>query len=215
MNSASSNRYTQIDLAMCKMEPPEPQRGEADDSIGGITKRASAEAFSKRSEILTTKAAEQATMGPAHLRLPIALNSGLRAFEYIETKQDSPWKYYEQIYQLRFGVGDWVTLAQDRSSLTSRSANRKRKDPLSNLVIVKKFPNSESQGRLRNFATIRHAKFVSPLAYFAFAGDVYVVSEYMSISLSYIAGNPYVNEIRLAAIISQVQHFSCDAQSAC
>jgi hypothetical protein len=49
-----------------------------------------------------------------------------------------------------------------------------------------------------------HPNFVSALDAFKFEGSVYVVFEHMPISLQYIAGNPYINELRLASILGQV-----------
>jgi hypothetical protein len=49
-----------------------------------------------------------------------------------------------------------------------------------------------------------HPNFVSALDAFRFEQSLYVVFEHMPISLQHIAGNPYMNELRLASILGQV-----------
>jgi hypothetical protein len=53
--------------------------------------------------------------GLVRLWLVEAVNSGLRAHEYIMAKEECPWGSYGRIYQLRLSVGDRVTVAERKS----------------------------------------------------------------------------------------------------
>jgi len=125
------------------------------------------------------------------LRLVEAVASGVRAHEYIMTKEGSPWRSYERIYQLRLGVGDRVTVAERRS-------------PPFNVATVRSFLGSRVEDKLRMLQQIQHTNFVSALDAFKFERSLYVVFEHMLISLQHIAGNPYIDELRLASILGQV-----------
>ena len=122
------------------------------------------------------------------LRLVEAVDSGVRAHEYIMTKDGSPWRSYERIYQLRLGVGDRVTVAE-------------RKSPPFNVVTVRSLSGPRVEDKLRILQQIQHTNFVSAFDAFKFEQSLYVVFEHMPISLQHIAGNPYINELRLASIL--------------
>ncbi|KAF1953259.1 hypothetical protein CC80DRAFT_420798, partial [Byssothecium circinans] len=51
---------------------------------------------------------------------------------------------------------------------------------------------------------VQHTNIVSTLEAFRFKGTFYIIFKYMAYSISYIAGNPRLNEIQLAAILGQI-----------
>lgn len=122
-----------------------------------------------------------AMTGPKDLELPNSVGIGVTAQEDVRRRYTSPWRMYEKTYQLRLGVGDWVTVAERRRPLSTTSAEGKRQDPLSNLIIVRKLSGPDFADKLRKFEVIRHTNFVSALEIFLFEGSSYVISEYMSI----------------------------------
>lgn len=216
MGSTSNKRGTQFDLRVLQTGFPNQQKMNEDVSDGGnIPEHTNTRAFTKElSGRQNTNSVDPMT-GLLDLTLPNAVKSGVRAHQYVATKHMSPWRSYEQIYTLRLGVGDWVSVAQSSNPLVSDSARRERKNPLSNLVVIRRFSGPDTESKLRRFERIRHANFASALEFFAFEGDSYVVFEYMSISLSYIAGNPFLNEIRLAAILGQELFLDLDSWAVC
>jgi hypothetical protein len=129
--------------------------------------------------------------GLMRLRLVEAVNSGVRAHEYIMTKDESPWRSYERIYQLRLGVGDRVNVAE-------------RKSPPFDIVTVRSFSGPRIEDKLYMLQRIRHPNFVLAFDAFKFEQSLYIVFEHMPISLQHIAGNPHINELRLASILGQV-----------
>jgi hypothetical protein len=154
-----------------------------------------------RQDTAKWKARESASSSESHaidpktglmrLRLVEAVNSGVRAHEYIMVKEGSPWRSYERIYQLRLGVGDRVNVAE-------------RKSPPFDIVTVRSFSGPRLEDKLYMLQRIQYPNFVSALDAFKFEQSLYIVFEHMPISLQYIAGNPYINELRLASILGQV-----------
>lgn len=199
MTSKFDKRYTQINfeaLGSLERHPQPSLRGQ-------LTKQ---EATSSNQEILehdvTKVLMEKRARSPdedaidhktglKHLKLVHATKAGLRAHEYMRAKLKSPWCSYDKIYQLRLGDGDRVTVAE-------------RKEPPSDVVTVRSFSGPKVEDKLRMLQQIQHTNFVSALEIFKFEESFYVIFEHMPISLHYIAGNPYINELRLAAILGQV-----------
>jgi hypothetical protein len=129
--------------------------------------------------------------GLMRLRLVEAANSRVRAHEYIMTKEGSPWRSYKRIYQLRLRVGDRVNVAE-------------RKSTPFDIVTVKRFSAPRIKDKLYMLQRIRHPNFVLAFNGFMFKQSLYIVFKHMPISLQHIAGNLYINELRLASILRQV-----------
>jgi hypothetical protein len=103
MASNPNHRHTQIFLS--KLREPWPHL-----QSGGVTEQADRTSDRTATEQDTTKrlARERASSpesddidpesGLVRLRLVEAVNSGVRAHEYIMTKEGSPWRSYEKIY---------------------------------------------------------------------------------------------------------------------
>jgi hypothetical protein len=214
MSSDHRKRYTQFDFGMLAGLGPQPKtalRGqltEQEDSPVDHTipdRDAVKPSVKKRVRFLDGDTVVPTT-GLMRLGLVEAVNSGVRAHEYITRKAESPWRSYEEIYQLRLGVGlDGVGL--------DRVIVAQRRSPPFNLVTVRRFVGPAVEDKFHMLQRIQHARapslrgnanFVSALGAFEVEKSLYVVFEHMPISLHYIAGNPYINELRLAAILGQV-----------
>ncbi|KAF2690343.1 hypothetical protein K458DRAFT_383459 [Lentithecium fluviatile CBS 122367] len=89
------------------------------------------------------------------LTLVKAAKSGVRAHEYIRTKSRSPWEDYEKCWDLRLGVKDWITVAERRGAQFSAVAVKSRPtDPLSKLVLVKRFEGPSLEGNFHQLQQI-------------------------------------------------------------
>jgi len=214
MDSASDKRHTRIDFGKLRLDSRRKTGALAeateevarskytfDDSIR--QKDVAAKILTRKRSLSTeTDGKEDATSLKA-LRLPQIIQSGIRAHLYLETTHDSPWKTYEKSHDVRLGVDDYATVAEHR---VPQSNTFKRNGPLSNLVLVKEFSGVNIENKLRKLQQIQDANIVSPLEIFQFEGIYHVVFEYMAYSLYYVAGNPRLDDIRLAAILGQVRY---------
>lgn len=205
MSSAWNKRHTQIDfnaLDGLKRQPAD---------INGVSGKNTTPKRDK-TKILGRKrldTLDEETMDPEtglkDLTLVEAAKSGVRAHEYIRTKYSSPWEDYEKCWDLRLGVKDWITVAERRGAQSNAVAVKSRpNDPLSKLVLVKRFEGPSVEENVRKLQQVQHTNIVSALEVFRFERTSYVVFEYMAYSISYIAGNPRLDEIRLSAILGQV-----------
>ncbi len=110
--------------------------------------------------------------------------------EYKEMKNESPWKSYRKIFQLK--LDRFITVAV-------------RREPLRKRVVVKSFSGSDSHEKLHMLHHIRHDNFVAVLESFSFEESFYVILERMNISLVQIVASPsYPGEQELATILGQV-----------
>jgi hypothetical protein len=139
------------------------------------------------------------------LTLVEAAKRGVRAHEYIREQSRSPWENYEKCWDLRLGIKDWITVAERRVAQPNAVAVKSRSnDPLTKLVLVKRLEGPNFQEHVLKLQQVQHTNIVSALEIFRFDRNTYVVFEYMAYSISYVAGNPHLDEIRLAAILGQV-----------
>jgi hypothetical protein len=195
--ASGKNRNTQIDFSALPHTGNDLLLGESSGSnlSNTLNKR-------KALEVKTNTLAEKDGLIP--LRLPAAVGSGARAHQYFDIISDSPWTPYEKIYRIDLGK-EWVTVAERRSSPPEIVAMRSKSNPAPlNLVIVRQFTDSSFQDNIRKFRQIQDSTFLSTLEVFSSDGFSYVVCEYMPLSLTYVCGNPLVNEVRLAAMVGQV-----------
>jgi hypothetical protein len=196
MTSDPDKRHTRFLLNTLRERGLYPHSGSGTEQPDGNSDRTAA-----RQDAAKWQARERASSsesdaidpktGMLRLRLVEAVNSGVRAHEYIMIKEGSPWRSYERIYQLRLGVGDRVNVAE-------------RKSPPFDIVTVRSFSGPRIEDKLYMLQRIQHPNFVSAFDAFKFEQSLYIVFEHMPISLQYIAGNPYINELRLASILGQV-----------
>lgn len=205
MSSAWNKRHTQINFnALGELKH---QSAGADGVNGKNTtpKRDRTKALGrKRLDTLDEETTDPET-GLKGLTLVEAAKYGVRAHEYTRTKSRSPWEDYEKCWDLRLGVENWITVAERRGAQPNAVAVKSRpNDPLSKLVLVKRLEGPTFEENVRKLQQIQHTNIISALEVFRFERTSYVVFEYMAYSISYVAGNPRLDEIRLAAILGQV-----------
>ena len=208
MLAKSNKRNTRIDLRVLgnAREPPKPgslhRIPEEDTAIDARTSPKSN--TTRRTTQDRTSDAVDPTTGLKRLRISEAVDSGVRAAEYIRTQHLSPWTIYEKLCHLRHGLGDWVILAEQIRPNVNVGWTESQ-DPLSSLVTVRTFSGHSTESKLRMIQQIRHRNIVAVREIFAFEGVSHVVFEHMPLSLSHMAGSPHLNETRLAAILGQVE----------
>ena len=107
----------------------------------------------------------------------------------------SPWKSYRKIFQLKLGKAETSVVAEKLSPAINED---------NSVVLVQSLSGSNVQDQIRSLRQIRHANFVTALAAFQVDHAWLVAFEFMPISLSEFAGNPLLNELRVASILGQV-----------
>lgn len=115
----------------------------------------------------------------------------------LSNKPKSPWTGYNKLYSLQFGASDYFQVAEETFKKDSNSDQ-------SPVVIVKSFPNTEARTCMQYIQRINHKNFVSVRNFFSTNGESFVAFEFMPLSLSELAGNPLMNDFRLASILGQV-----------
>jgi hypothetical protein len=106
-------------------------------------------------------------------------------------KERSPWVDYEQTYGLLLGPGVRVTTAVQK------------RFPF-NEVTVRKLSVSDIEGTLHIFKQAQVANVVTVLDSFRFGEMAYGIYEHMPVSLYQIANSSLLNDLRLAAVLRQV-----------
>ncbi|KAH8712350.1 hypothetical protein HC256_005547 [Beauveria bassiana] len=106
----------------------------------------------------------------------------------------SSWQTYEKLFDLQLGDNDYFTVAE-----------KKVPDVESNsVVILKTFTGTKAESHVQAIRGIQHNRFVNAHLFFAI-DDGYLVSfEFMPMALCEVAGNPLLNDLRLASILGQV-----------
>lgn len=115
--------------------------------------------------------------------------------DLVAIKQESPWKTYERIYELRLGLGHRVTVAENTDSSPGT---------LSNVVSIREFKEEDMKTKYEMLQYLQHSNLVLPLEIFWSKDIYYVISEHMPCSLHEVCGIEHLNEARIAAIIGQV-----------
>lgn len=107
------------------------------------------------------------------LILPKPADAGIRPYEHLEMKYESPWQSLQKVYEL----------------------------------TVKNFVGSDSDEKVKRLQQIQQQNLVEFLDAFYSEGSVYVVLDYVPISLTQMVSSPaYPTELQLAAILGQVNH---------
>lgn len=140
----------------------------------------------KKARFLDKDIVDSAT-GLRHFKLPDLLEPRVKAYKFV--RQESPWKSYEKIRELRLGVGDIVTLAQQKRDVVS----------------VRSFRGHDAKEKLQMLQRIQHNNFISVLEIFSSEEAFHIIFERIPISLRHFAGIPYYpDELQLASIVGQV-----------
>ena len=204
MSSTSNKRVTKIDMNSL----PGPSNHVADgrdrtpgrsDPPGGTPSSKKRKAPSKQRRGAaklfkgTPTAGSDETVtkpGLKSLALVQAAKSGFSVLNSTAIKQESPWNYFHENYELN--LGGFV-------SVTS-----KRVFPY-NSFIVRRLKGPDGARKVRLLQTIRHNSFHDMLECFSFEGAYYAVFEHVPISLAHLAKSPpFLSELQLAAILGQV-----------
>ncbi len=120
----------------------------------------------------------------------IEIDMRLEIREYKRMKNESSWKSYKKIFQLK--LDRFITVVVRKESLRKR-------------VIVKSFSKSDSHEKLHMLHHIWHDNFVVVLESFSFEKFFYVILERMNISLvQIIASSLYFDEQELTVILEQI-----------
>ncbi|KAI9769848.1 MAG: hypothetical protein M1840_003842 [Geoglossum simile] len=210
MLSKSDKRNTRIDFSKIKGSLPESIADGHPPGMNNVTVALSA----PKSHTITKRKAESlrrdhdarpskrvltssgggvdATTGLRDLTIPKAVEAGVRSREYIATKRESPWKSFEEKYELK--LDGFVTIAT-------------RKAQPRGIVIIKRFTGPDAANKMQMLQKIRHDSFLHALECFSFENHLHVVFEHVPTTLAQIAVSPvYLTERELAAIIGQILH---------
>ncbi|KIW09751.1 hypothetical protein PV08_11851 [Exophiala spinifera] len=115
--------------------------------------------------------------------------------EPITIRHGSPWKTYDDGYELMFQ--DYVTVGT-------------RLPPHSGKVAIKTYNKREGQRTLEMLNTVRHAKFIALIDVFEWDKKYFAVFEHVFISLEQVVGcTAYPTERQLVAILAQVLEGLC------
>ncbi|KAH8727398.1 hypothetical protein GQ44DRAFT_788856 [Phaeosphaeriaceae sp. PMI808] len=221
MDSLPEKRRTQIDFRRLKPSPrpknsfllgniKEPKDEKEYDHVNDLRLKESSANISLRKTIQ-----HQEEIGATHttstkVKLPGVIPSGVGTHEDLKETFGSPWQTYEKSYDIRLGADNlYVTVAERKDA---QSKSKIQKDPFLGLVLARSYTGSNFEDKLREFQQIQHGGIVSPLEIFKSqnsGGTHHIVFEYMAYSLHYVAGNPILDEIRLAAIVAQQIDHPC------
>lgn len=112
----------------------------------------------------------------------------------MKLKYESPWHSLQKVYELK--LDGFITVAT-------------RKPLPCEVVTVKKFVGPGRDEKLKRLQQTQTQNFQGFLDAFESEGSVYVVLEYVPISLTYMVASPaYPTELQLAAILGQVTQSS-------
>ncbi len=120
----------------------------------------------------------------------IEIDTRLEIREYKKMKNESSWKSYKKIFQLK--LDRFITVVVQKELLHKH-------------VIMKSFLKSDSHEKLHMLHHIQHDNFVVVLESFSFEKFFYVILEHMNISLvQIIASSLYFDEQELTVILKQI-----------
>jgi hypothetical protein len=126
----------------------------------------------------------------ARAKMPRTDDPRKRGDSLLRTRWGSPWEKYEKAYDLELGGPVEVAV---------------RKAPPVELVHVRAFSKLAAEKTLHMFRQIQHCNIVAALDAFTTDDGLYVVLEYMPVSLDRIVRSPaYPDERQLATILGQV-----------
>lgn len=116
-------------------------------------------------------------------------------------KEESPWRTYDEGYNLR--VGGLVTVAKKKRPASTMAATGGR--PASPVVAVRKLSGPSRSENVSRLLQIQGEYFVKCTEAYEFGADLYIVLKHMSISLIQIVAAPiHPQETHVAAIVGQV-----------
>lgn len=120
----------------------------------------------------------------------------------LRVKDESPWRTYDEGYNLR--VGGLVTVAKKKRPASKMAATEGRS--AAEVIAVRKLSGPSRSGNLSRLLQIQGQYFVKYIEAYEFEADLYVVLEHMPISLVQVVAAPiHPQEAHVAAIVGQVR----------
>lgn len=185
----TSKRHTQFDLLAltgAQSSPSLPEAAKSQHSGGILGKKALNKKRARSPEADVCETESDASKKTSRL-------DRFQTTEPLRPKaiKESPWKYYEKIYDLVLAGPVQVAV--------------RRTDPVE-LVHVRTFANPGAEKALYRYQHIQHVNIITALDAFTTDTDLYVVLEAMPVSLEQVVQSPaYPSEPQLAAILGQVR----------
>lgn len=112
----------------------------------------------------------------------------------VSPEQNLPWRSYKKLYALQFGDSPYFPIGEKTTITTGKTS----------MVIVKTIAGSKQSPSMKLIQSITHDRFVQVVDIFATEECCSIAFEFLPISLAEFMGNPLMSELRLAAILSQV-----------
>jgi len=117
-----------------------------------------------------------------------------------KVKEESPWRTYDEGYDLR--VGGLVTVAKKKRTGSKMAESR----PASEVVAIRKLSGSSRNANLSTLLRVQGEYFVKCTGAYEFGAEFYVVLEHVPISLVQVIAAPvHLKETHVAAIVGQVR----------
>jgi hypothetical protein len=139
---------------------------------------------------------------PMHQNLPASARPEAWQDTPLRVKDESPWRTYDEGYNLR--VGGLVTVAKKKRPASKMAATEGR--PASEVVAVRKLSGPSRSENLSRLLQIQGQYFVKCIEAYEFGADLYIVLEHMPISLVQVVAAPiHPQEAHVAAIVGQVR----------
>lgn len=111
-----------------------------------------------------------------------------------ETLSQSYGDKYRDVFELQYGCGNYITVAQKINPIPDEPT----------LVAIKKLGGDSAEAQLKSIKKIRHGSFLACHDVFR-VQDFYIITfEFLQLSLGEIVGNPRLDELKLASILGQV-----------
>lgn len=123
-------------------------------------------------------------------------NDDAMAAAHWETK--SPWDMYQPLFDLQLGDVDYFTIAEQKIPDVVRNP----------VVIMKTFTGPTAETHIQAIRRIQNDRFVDPQLFFHIESGYLVSFEFMPLALCEIAGNPLLNDLRMASALGQVSYVS-------
>ncbi|TGO07235.1 hypothetical protein BTUL_0306g00140 [Botrytis tulipae] len=193
MVNLSKNRHTQIDmLALAGDESTKPSSKDAERHASYSSDRIlqKGNQNDKKSHLTGKHSLKPQRSSDMNKSRSTQESSGIVGALRLRAAWKSPWDNYEKIYDLELGGAVEVAV---------------RKTPPVELVHVRLFSQPAVEKALHMFRQIQHRNIVAALDAFTTSEGLFMILEYMPISLDHIVSSPaYPDEQQLAAILGQI-----------
>ncbi|EJP60717.1 uncharacterized protein BBA_10335 [Beauveria bassiana ARSEF 2860] len=129
---------------------------------------------------------------PTDDRLPTKKNDDLITTAQVAVKV--PQDTYRRLFDLQLGESNYFTVAEEDRSHPERQS----------VVIIKTFTGPAAKSQIQAIRRIQHNRFVDAKEFLPIDEGYLVSFEFMPLALCEIAGNPLLNDVRLASVVGQI-----------